>query len=272
MAWTVLNRWPTGGAHFTVGYEFERLGRHAEAIAQYRQSVDTFPRAGFYLARELVNTGHIDDAVQQFRAFITRAPALVEVLDAHLAIGQLLTGEGDWQNGVTEFRQVLAMTPGNLNAMKLLAGALAHERAFDEACSWYRAYLARRPTDVAILNDFGVTLSQSEQHDGEAVTVLQRAVALDPRNATVLLNLARAEFLVDDVANATQAARQGIALDPANAAAHDLLARGLGLQGEIDAARQELVEALRLDPTDMEAREILNRLSAVMRVPVRNGR
>jgi tetratricopeptide (TPR) repeat protein len=257
MARTVEARWPTGGAHYMVGWELAQVGEHSEALAEYRRAVDTFPRARYYLASELAAAGDTAEAISQFQEFIREEPDLTEAVPAHVKLGRLVANGGHWDRAIGEAETTLSMDPSNADAELLIAEGFVIMHHFDDAFLHYRAYLEQRPLDVNALTGFAVALSQSGD-DLHAADVFRRAVDIEPSNAGLRANLARALFLNDDMQGATAEAKASLALNPNDPSTHDLLGRTLALQGALDEAHREFEESLRLDPNDEDARAALN--------------
>ena len=233
MATTVVERWPTGGSHDMLGVELSALNRHAEATKEFRLAVDTFPRARYHLGNELLAAGEPSEGVQQLREFIRDEPMLLEVISAHLKIGDALVRAKQWEAGIAEFRQVLSMTPSNADARTLL---------------------------VSADTEFGIELSQNGNHDEQALQLFHEAASLDPRNAAVRANLARALLIRNNPKAAETEAREAVSLDSQSASNRDLLGQALALQGDPDQAATEFQEALRLDPADRVAQTALVQL------------
>ena len=257
MASTAVERWPSGAAHFQVGLELAAVGRHNDAIAEYREATDTFPRARYYLGAELFDQGQLDESIRQLQQFIQEQPVLAEVIPAHLKIGRALQAQRKYADAVERFRRVLSMTPANVEAQLLLAGALSSQQAFEEAIPHYRQYLMLRPTDLSALTDLGIALSLSEKHDDEAVAVFQRVVAASPKDAVMRINLARALLLGDRIEEAVVQAQEAVALNAGDAPSRDLLGHALALQGKFEEASAQYRHALQIDPSDRQARDDL---------------
>jgi Flp pilus assembly protein TadD len=164
---------------------------------------------------------------------------------------------GHWDRAIGEAETTLSMDPSNADAELLIAEGFVIMHHFDDAFLHYRAYLEQRPLDVNALTGFAVALSQSGD-DLHAADVFRRAVDIEPSNAGLRANLARALFLNDDMQGATAEAKASLALNPNDPSTHDLLGRTLALQGALDEAHREFEESLRLDPNDEDARAALN--------------
>ncbi|HET9369387.1 MAG TPA: tetratricopeptide repeat protein [Vicinamibacterales bacterium] len=220
MAQTVVDRWPTGFAHHMLGFHLAAAGRHDEAIVHLRQAVAGFPPARYDLARELVETGKYEEAIDQLQAFLRDEPTLLPRLS----------------------RELTAKAHG------LRAQQLADARNFSEAIPHYRAFLEVMPQDGNGWSGLGVALIASGQ-PADAAAAFQRAVEADPTNAGFHQNAARALLDRGSIPEASAHAERAVALDGANPGAHDVLARTLIARGRYADARREFERALQLDPT-----------------------
>jgi tetratricopeptide (TPR) repeat protein len=193
LAQTVLARWPTAFAHSIVGTQLAIVGRHPEAIAELRRAVPGYTLARYHLGGELFNQGAIDEAVVQLQTFVQLEPTLAEAVPSRTMIGRAQMLRSEFPAAIGEFRAVLTMTrPGDdahTTAMGFLADALFSDHRFDEAVPEYRVFVAKRPRDVGAFINLGVSLAEIGRLT-EAAEAFQRAVQLDPSNATASRNLA----------------------------------------------------------------------------------
>jgi tetratricopeptide (TPR) repeat protein len=193
LAETVLARWPTAFARAIVGTQLAAAGRHSDAIAEFRRAAPEYTLARYHLGGELFNQGALDDASEQLREFVRLEPSLAEAVPARTMIGRAQMLGSKFQEAIDQFRQVLAMTrPGDeahTTALGFLADALFSENRFEDAIPQYRAYVAGRPRDVGAFINLGVSLAQIGKPT-EAAEAFQRAVQLDPSNATARRDLA----------------------------------------------------------------------------------
>jgi protein O-mannosyl-transferase len=226
LAERVLARWPTSFAHALLGTALAEEGRHDEAIAELRLAAPAYSRARYHLGGELFNRGALDEAIGQLQEFVRLEPRLAEAVPARTMIGQAWMRQGRWPEAVEQFRDVLAMTPGrdeaHTTAMGFLADSLFSLEKFDEARSYYTAYLSARPNDGGATTNLAISLSATGRSK-EAVAAFRRAADLSPTDARARGNLGRA----------------------------------LAEQGDLTAARVELERALQLDPANAEVRQEL---------------
>jgi cytochrome c-type biogenesis protein CcmH len=119
--------------------------------------------------------------------------------------------------------------PGDAAAWRSLARA--HEAAgrFEAAVDAYRHVATLRPDDPGLLLDFAVTLAMSAgQHlDGEPDRLIQRVLALDPKNVQALALSGSVRYERGDYAGAVVLWRQVLAQVPADSAAAGSIADSL---------------------------------------------
>src|SRR6185503_1348363 len=71
IAQTVVERRPNSVTHHMLAEQLSIAGRHDEAVTHLREAVRTGnSRAGYQLGIELFNTGKLQDAIDQFDAFV----------------------------------------------------------------------------------------------------------------------------------------------------------------------------------------------------------
>ncbi|MFQ5465467.1 MAG: tetratricopeptide repeat protein [Thermodesulfobacteriota bacterium] len=129
---------------------------------------------------------------------------------------------GDWQNGITLWRDSLAKGPGAARAHFIIGNELRHRGRLDEAVVEYEAALAANPLHVDACNNLGAShgvLGNIPQ----AAVVLERCLELDPENVNTRLNLARAQIALGMTARAESNLRRVLARDPGNEEAGRLM-------------------------------------------------
>lgn len=210
---TVVDRRPTGRAHYYLGLELKAAGRRDDAIAQYRLGLDTSPDAHYALGFELAADGRHQEAVEYYRDFLRLKPLDVSVPRAYHNLGRSLMATGRPEEAVAAFRETLARTASDKDATAGLADSLFAVQRFAESVAAYSDYLRIAPGDPAALFSKGLALAK----------------------------LSRFEEARD--AFATVASQQ-----PTNVAAHVNLASALASTGQIDAAVKEFRRAVELEP------------------------
>jgi tetratricopeptide (TPR) repeat protein len=259
LAQTVLARWPSPNAEQLVGQELADAGKHEEAIGHLRRALPDFAPAHYYLGRELLVVGKVDEAMAEFQAFVAEEPTLPPVRSTRILMARVFAARHEIPQTIEQLRLVLASAPADGDANGLMAAALADEHAFADAIPHYQAALAARPGDPNAWNGLGVALIATGR-DGEAISAFRQAVAASPGDVRVRVNLARALLDQGNAALASQEAQQATALAPTEPAAHEVLGRALASLGRPADARREFERALALDPSYAPATEGLRKL------------
>jgi Flp pilus assembly protein TadD len=96
----------------------------------------------------------------------------------------------------------------------------------------------------------------------EAVDYYGKALALDPRNAEVWMNLGVAQYGAGDLAAAGESFRQALRFNPADGSLYYNLAMCELQLGRRDESRRLLVEATRLAPEHRRAQAELAKLAS----------
>ncbi len=118
----------------------------------------------------------------------------------------------------------------------------------DEALDAYRLAIARQPNDAAININLGAALLAQQAWD-DAVTVTRRAVASQPENAMAHANLGTALMNLGRHEEALASCRQAMALDLQGVAIHASLGGAMLELGALQEAVDLCRRAIALDPT-----------------------
>jgi protein O-GlcNAc transferase len=184
--------------------------------------------------------------------------------DAYYMLGNLARSRGEWKRAIGRYRQSLTVNPGFDTCRRDLCVALAHTGELGEA----RAVMAQGPAFTPGTPDYyffrgNLHLAASEFDD--AMENFLRAAELQPRNASILINLGVAQLRRRDVFAAIETYRGILDLDPHNVQAHANLAAALQQTGQVELAIQSYRHALKLDPGYLNAHQ--NLLFALTYVP-----
>jgi Flp pilus assembly protein TadD/SAM-dependent methyltransferase len=136
------------------------------------------------------------------------------------------------------------------------ASSLAQSGRFAEAVQLYREILARTPGDLDATHFLGVCLAQSGRRD-EGLQLIERSVSLAPQNAMYRQNfglmLAEAGQLAAAESQFKEILHQDGNATDSNATAHNYLGMVRQRMGRFDDAIASYKEALRLKPGDAAA-------------------
>jgi protein O-mannosyl-transferase len=176
-------------AHDNLGVELDALGRHDEALAQYRETLRIEPgdrngeanyaQASFAKGERLFNAGHPDEALSAFREGLhySSGNAL-----AHSYVGAILTERGDLPGAMAEFRQALALNPSLARAYMGLGVALARSGRTVDAERALQQSIEHDPSSVEANYDLGL-IEAALGKRGDAIASMNRALRIDPNYA-----------------------------------------------------------------------------------------
>jgi tetratricopeptide (TPR) repeat protein len=232
MAQTTLQRWPSDAAHAAVGTELSRVHRDEDALPLLRIGARSDPRARYNLGVALFNLGRYDEAIRELDVLVGGYPMREEVPWARRVMGHSYARLSKWPEAVAQLRMVLAMTPHDAEARRMLVDAY---------------------------DTHGVDLAQTQRYEA-AIGEFRRGLELNENDASLRYNLATALFDAGKLGEAFIEAERAVAVDPANADAHHLIGKLLALQGKLQQGQASLETALQLRPDDGTIREDLQRI------------
>jgi Flp pilus assembly protein TadD len=160
IAQTIVERWPSGRGRFLLGTELIAAGRRDEGMAELRLSAREYPGARFALGTELLAEQKLDEAAVELQAFIAEMPGHPSVVPARDMLGRVFLAQDEFDQAVEQYRLLQQAAPN------------------------YRG-----PNNDVLLN-LGYALAASGRL-GEAVPVLERAVAANPNDTAARDLLAR---------------------------------------------------------------------------------
>lgn len=252
---------PTSGlAHNNMGLTLAREGRIAEALEQFRLSLQYKP--GFWMARvnmgiALRDLGRIGGSVEALRRMASDAP---DSPAAHFNLGLSLEAAGDLDAAVAEYRRALDLDPRLSEAHRNLGLALVRLGRPGEAIGSLRSAVALDPNDIRAHGYLGMALG-AQGDLRSALQHFQRALQLDPANSFVLTNLGLVLAHHGQFAEALEALQRAVAADGNDPVAALNLGSLLAQAGRLDEASEHFRRAVALEPDNGEA---LNNLGALL--------
>jgi tetratricopeptide (TPR) repeat protein len=210
---TVVDRRPTGRAHYYLGRQLRDAGRRDDAIAQYRLALDTNPDAHFAMGFEFGVDGRHAEAVEYYRNFLRLKPLDVNVPRAYHNLGRSLMALGRHEEAATAFREALARKALDKEATAGLADSLFAMQRWAEAVTAYSDYLRMVPGDPSALFDMGLALARLARYE-EARDAFASVVNQQPTNVAAHVNLAAALANTGQIGPSVRAYRRAVELEP----------------------------------------------------------
>jgi len=280
-----------------LGFAYLEVGRAADAVSAFERATALDPGdrdARAYLARALVAAKQYQRALDLVRAERQAAPR-----DSGLARieADALKGLGRFNEGTSV---LMSLASSDVSAVQNLAEYYAEARSYAEAAAvlrteiakaevnqtpvdtgvlfqygamlerqarWadaeraFRQVLARDPDHAPTLNYLGYTLVERGGRLDEAVTLIKRAVALDPHNGAYLDSLGWAYFKQNQLDLAEPHLRAAAAQLPRDSAVQDHWGDLLAKRGRYAEAAEAWRRALAGDGEQIERQKIERKIS-----------
>ncbi len=193
--------------------------------------------------------GRVDQAESGYREVLALAPGDT---DALVNLGRLLRRIGRGEEALQTYRQVLSLNPGSALAQLRVGETLTALGRAQEAIAVLEAALAVDPGFAAAHNSLGVAMRDAGRLD-DALAACQRAVALDPGQMPARFNVGNLLREKGFLAEAVAAYRVAIGIEPGRAEVHNNLGNVLKEQGKPDEALACYEQALALTPDFADA-------------------
>ena len=238
--------------------EHQKAGRLGEAADAYERFLDLVPtswEAHSNLGVIYAQLGRHEDAVLEYREALAIQPGQVAVR-YNLALA--LYKAARVGAAAAELEKVLASAPNHAQAPLLLADCHLQLGHWTEVIAILDPLLEKDPENPAILYMIGTALMRDQQY-ARGQRVLDRILRHgDSAEAHLLLALASRE--ANDDLSAKEELDQALALDPELPSANGLLGAVLMRMGEGAAAVESFRKELRLNPNDFESHLFLGAL------------
>jgi tetratricopeptide (TPR) repeat protein len=238
----------TDGAYL-LAYVLFRQGRPADSLAVYRQAVRIKPPAADDLKIIGLDYGLLGD-YRLSAEFLGRALALdPDNLEARYYLGRVYFTQNLFANAIEEFQTVLRRDPRHVKAQNNLGQALEGRNEIEGAMAAYRRAIeidrdSPKPSELPLLNLGKLLLQRDEM--SEALSLLQRAAAINPASAPVRFQLGKAYIRLGRTAEAEKELVRACTLDPRDRGAHYQLGRLYLRLGKTELGRRELELSERL--------------------------
>jgi tetratricopeptide (TPR) repeat protein len=245
-------------AHYNLGTILARLGRDADAAAQFREALRLRPRyadAENNLGNLLLKGAHAAEAIACYRAALEADPGHVA---AHYDLGKALVDLGEVNAGIEQYRTAIQLDPLAAEPKAALAGALVLRHELPEAIRLCREALRADPDDADAHYNLANALSESGR-PAEAAPEYGEALAAGMTDAKLRYNFGNALADLGRWSEAAEQYRAAIRLNPDYAAAHYNLGTVLASLRRFPEAAAEFAETVRLRPRDADAKDNLRR-------------
>jgi tetratricopeptide (TPR) repeat protein len=166
--------------HEDLGILLVNLGRNEEAVPILEKAARLDPKNPgilFNLGKALAKQGKGKEADEIFEAAFELAPERKMLADA-----ARLHGEGKYEEAERIYREILSTSPGNVDALRMLAMIAATAGNFDDAERLLRKTLKLAPDFFTAHVDLGRILKEQDRYE-EAISSFRAALNIEPNNA-----------------------------------------------------------------------------------------
>lgn len=229
-----------------------QAGRHAEAVAGYRQLLQADPgQAEVYvnIGIALKAQGQLGEAVACYKQAIQLKPELVE---AHYNLANALKDQGRHTEAIESYEQAIELKPDFAQAYYNLGNTLRSCGRLAEAVGNYRQAVRLKDDYPAAHVNLAMTLKDLGRTD-EAVENYAQTMRLKPEYPEAHNNLGIALKELGRLEEAVKSYAEAIRLRPDYAEAHSNMGIALHTQGEHGRALESFERAIELKPEYAEA-------------------
>jgi Flp pilus assembly protein TadD len=211
-------------------------------IANNREA-DALVLLGVILAVDKDNAG----ALKATRRAVELAP---ESFDTQFALGRALYGSGDLANAVVSFRKAITLRPQDHQPRFFLGTTYEALGAYEEARQVYSELVRLHPENAEGHLGLGVLLLKlAPDRTTEAISELQKSVALKSDSYEAQVSLGRALIKVGRAADAVEHLNRAAALMPGNPEPHYQLAIAYRRMGKTANAEAETAKVKEINST-----------------------
>jgi len=156
---------------------------------------------------------------------------------AHAYYSLVLNSQQRYEQGFEEAKLAVSLDPQLIEAHYALGKSNEAQGLYDQAIPHYERGLLLNPQVIFLYRQIGLNYrtlgvraaindnkEAASQYFGEAIAALNRAVAIDAKNVTPYLDLARTYLQIDQLGTAQQYLDDALALQPENPVIHGRLA------------------------------------------------
>lgn len=242
----------------------EELGQYdlaVETYAQFKPDDPAFVTAEIGRASALRAQGKADAAIEALK---TLARANADLIGVQFALGDMLRGQERFSEAITAYSAAidLAAAAGKEDWVLYFYRGISHEQSQDWAPAEtdFRRALDLNPTQPQVLNYLGYGLVDRGEKLDEALGMIEKAVAGDPKQGYIIDSLAWAFFKLGRYAEALEPMEKASLLEPVDPIVTDHLGDVYWMNDRKLEARFQWRRALSFNPTEKDKARILRKL------------
>ncbi|OLC54958.1 MAG: hypothetical protein AUH92_03190 [Acidobacteria bacterium 13_1_40CM_4_69_4] len=246
--------------------ELADAGHHQEAVDMYRaylvKDPTGKPQVYYYLGKSLFELNDDSGAEQAYRKGLELKP---DMKGWHFGLGNINMRAERYTDAAEEYEKETQLEPDNDSVWFYLGRAYAKGGADDQAlAALERATTINPQKSEAYMQMADIYEKRKDRRKAEEM--YQKVIAVDPKNAaTSFYNIGVHAWNENRDKDAVQAFQKALEIDPTNATAHREIARALTRMQDFEGAVKHYQEYLKLNPKAADAKEIQEMIVALRR-------
>ena len=242
----------------------DQMGQYDLAVAEYAK---IFPSSSYFLSSELGRVGALRDggkteAALEVLYYLSREFSDIGIV--HNSLGDFLRREERYSEAKIAYDRAVDIYRENNNVswVVLYARGITHERLqeWDKAESDFRNALTINPDQANVLNYLGYSLIDRGEKLDEAMTMIEKAVSLQPESGYIVDSLAWGLFKLGQYETAIPHMEKAAELMPVDPIVTDHLGDLYWAVGRQLEAKFQWRRALSFDPELKDATRIREKL------------
>jgi tetratricopeptide (TPR) repeat protein len=245
-----------GGDEASRGYQevidlYRDQKQWPEANRAAEEAVKKFPDdkdLKLVLAQQLADAGKVEEGIQLAKSQIKGGPEnRIADRASYVALSQIYTRLKRWKDAEDALAQAekLAVKPEEKEYILFVYGSLyERQKKYDQAEQAFRKVLQLDASNSMTLNYLGYMLADRNMHLEEALSMIKRAVELEPQNGAYLDSLGWVYFRLGNFDQAEENLRRAAEKQPNDATIQDHLGELYAKTGKLKMAAMHWERAL----------------------------
>lgn len=220
-----------GGEEAARGYQeiiesYRDQKQWADASRTAHEAVKKLPNDNglkLVLASQLADDGKVDEGIQMAKSLLKGTS---EDRETYIGLSQIYARLKRWkdaEDALAQAEKVSTRTEEKEYALFLLGSVYERQKKFDQAEQTFRQVLQQDPSNTMTLNYLGYMLADRNTRLEEALTLIKKAVSMDPQNGAYLDSLGWAYFRLGNYDLAEENLRKAADKTPNDATIQDHL-------------------------------------------------
>src|SRR5215510_1316080 len=257
-----------GGDESARGYQemiesYRDQKNWAEATRVAREAVTKLPKdkkLKLVLATQVADDGKADDAIQTAKGLLK---GTAEDRETYIGLAQIYIRLKRWKDAeeaLVQAEKVSSRTEEKEYVLFMQGSMFERQKKYDQAEQSFRQVLQQDPNNTMALNYLGYMLADRNVRLEEALTMIKKAVAMDPQNGAYLDSLGWAYFRLGNFDLAEENLRKAADKTPNDATIQDHLGELYARTNRLKLAAAHWERALsewsRSVPADVDQQDV----------------